>query len=180
MLSWVPVHAAAFTFCSSVKESELHPELSQFPCLPSSSIHHFINIFFFIFSFSLLSPVSVQESLERKFGKHGGSIPVIPTSEFQARIAVSTHMLYYYCLHVLFLWYCNSVFWLQGASEKDIVHSGLAYTMERSARVTHTHTPSTVHCSSRVISVVSVDIHFPAVFSSSSWGILRPDESPTC
>jgi len=51
---------------------------------------------------------SVQQSLERKFGRNGGKIPIIPSSSFEERIA--------------------------GASEKDIVHSGLAYTMERSAR----------------------------------------------
>ncbi|KAB0406358.1 hypothetical protein E2I00_018107, partial [Balaenoptera physalus] len=52
--------------------------------------------------------MSVQESLERKFGKHGGTIPIVPTAEFQDRIL--------------------------RASEKDIVHSGLAYTIEHSAR----------------------------------------------
>lgn len=51
---------------------------------------------------------SVQKSLEAKFGKMGGKIPVTPSPAFEKRIA--------------------------GASEKDIVHSGLAYTMERSAR----------------------------------------------
>uniref|UniRef100_A0A1B6CKS2 glutamate dehydrogenase [NAD(P)(+)] n=1 Tax=Clastoptera arizonana TaxID=38151 RepID=A0A1B6CKS2_9HEMI len=51
---------------------------------------------------------SVQESLERKFGNSGGPIPVTPSDSFNKRIA--------------------------GASEKDIVHSGLDYTMERSAR----------------------------------------------
>lgn len=52
---------------------------------------------------------SVQESLERRFGRVGGRIPVTPSESFQKRIS--------------------------GASEKDIVHSGLDYTMERSARV---------------------------------------------
>jgi len=51
---------------------------------------------------------SVQESLERRFGRVGGRIPVVPSESFQKKIS--------------------------GASEKDIVHSGLDYTMERSAR----------------------------------------------
>ena len=51
----------------------------------------------------------MQQSLERKFGKSGGNIPITPSKEFEGRI--------------------------EGASEKDIVNSGLEYTMERSARV---------------------------------------------
>ncbi|XP_076817068.1 glutamate dehydrogenase, mitochondrial-like isoform X2 [Clavelina lepadiformis] len=62
-------------------------------------------------NFDLLD--SVQKSLEQRFGKYGGEIPITPTDEFAKKIA--------------------------GASEKDIVHSGLAYTMERSARqIIHT------------------------------------------
>jgi len=52
--------------------------------------------------------MSVQESLERRFGKVGGAIPVTPSRAFESRMA--------------------------GASEKDIVHSGLDYSMERCAR----------------------------------------------
>merc|ERR1711973_981932 len=51
---------------------------------------------------------SVQNSLEKRFGRVGGPIPVTPSSEFDKRMS--------------------------GASEKDIVHSGLDYSMERTAR----------------------------------------------
>lgn len=43
---------------------------------------HCLNLTFWLFI------VSVQESLERKFGKHGGTIPIVPTAEFQDRISV--------------------------------------------------------------------------------------------
>ncbi|CAF0784111.1 unnamed protein product [Rotaria sordida] len=57
-------------------------------------------------NYSLLE--SVQSSLEAKFGRMGGKIPIVPSDEFFKRMA--------------------------GASEKDIVHSGLEQTMEKSAR----------------------------------------------
>jgi len=50
---------------------------------------------------------SVQNSLEKRFGRVGGPIPVSPSVEFEKRMS--------------------------GASEKDIVHSGLDYSMERTA-----------------------------------------------
>merc|ERR1719357_944977 len=51
---------------------------------------------------------SVQNSLETRFGRVGGAIPVTPSREFNDRMS--------------------------GASEKDIVHSGLDYSMERTAK----------------------------------------------
>ena len=50
---------------------------------------------------------SVQDSLEKRFGRVGGRIAVTPSEEFNKRMS--------------------------GASEKDIVHSGLDYSMERTA-----------------------------------------------
>merc|ERR1711994_1242267 len=50
----------------------------------------------------------LQENLEKRFGRVGGPIPVDPSPEFSARMS--------------------------GASEKDIVHSGLDYSMERTAK----------------------------------------------
>lgn len=61
------------------------------------------------FNVDINSTESVQESLERRFGRVGGRIPVTPSEAFQKRIS--------------------------GASEKDIVHSGLDYTMERSGKI---------------------------------------------
>merc|ERR1711868_19389 len=51
---------------------------------------------------------SVQKSLEKRFGRVGGPIPITPSEEFSAKMS--------------------------GASEKDIVHSGLDYSMERTAK----------------------------------------------
>jgi len=51
---------------------------------------------------------SVQTSLERIFGRGGGKIPITPTDKFEKAMG--------------------------GASEKDIVHSGLEFAMEKSAR----------------------------------------------
>jgi len=51
---------------------------------------------------------SVQQSLERIFGRGGGNIPITPSDAFEQRMG--------------------------GASEKDIVHSGLQFSMEKSAR----------------------------------------------
>jgi glutamate dehydrogenase (NAD(P)+) len=50
---------------------------------------------------------SVQDSLENRFGRVGGRIPVTPSPEFNKRMS--------------------------GASEMDIVHSGLDYSMEKTA-----------------------------------------------
>ncbi|KFD51723.1 LOW QUALITY PROTEIN: hypothetical protein M513_07419 [Trichuris suis] len=55
---------------------------------------------------------SIQESLERNLGKAHGSMPIKPTEAYQSR--------------------------LDFASEEHIVNCGLAYTMERSAKVSNT------------------------------------------
>jgi glutamate dehydrogenase (NAD(P)+) len=63
---------------------------------------------------------SVQTSLEAKFsGGKPGTIPITPTADFSSKMA--------------------------GASEKDIVHSGLEFTMERSATVSPTLSTSLIN-----------------------------------
>lgn len=44
---------------------------------------------------------SVQQSLERKFGKNGGKIPIIPSEAFESRIAVSSFSRFNTCLNFL-------------------------------------------------------------------------------
>lgn len=51
---------------------------------------------------------TVRDAFERTFDPNVGPIPIVPSAAFEKRIA--------------------------GASEKDIVHSGLDFTMERSAK----------------------------------------------
>ena len=46
-------------------------------------------LFINVQKYSVLILASVQDSLERKFGKDGGKIPIEPSDAFKARIAVS-------------------------------------------------------------------------------------------
>lgn len=87
----------------------------------SKNVIFYTNLILYNYLYNLiLSLESVQESLERRFGRVGGRIPVTPSESFQKRIS--------------------------GASEKDIVHSGLDYTMERSARVIDKICISNISC----------------------------------
>ena len=63
---------------------------------------------------------SVQQSLEKKFGSQFGSIPIAPSKSLEMHIT--------------------------GASEEDIVNSGLQCTMERSAKVLFSYSYVGVVC----------------------------------
>ncbi|KAM7338811.1 hypothetical protein ACRRTK_002295 [Alexandromys fortis] len=78
------------------------------------------------------------ESLERKFGKHGGTMPVTHTSEFQGSVYIPS-------------------------TEKDIVHSALAYTMKCFARHIMEIAMKCNLCTLNQKTVFCINIIFPGV-----------------
>jgi hypothetical protein len=70
----------------------------------------------------------VQDSLEKKFGKDIGEIPILPNKEFNSWMSGSEAATFNKLSALL------QNFLLSGASEKDIVNSGLQYSMEQAAK----------------------------------------------
>jgi len=56
--------------------------------------------------FDVLFAESVQQSLEKKFGKAGGSIPITPSDSFEKRMGVSIY-LSCYVLYISISTFCS-------------------------------------------------------------------------